>query len=151
MLWKLEARSPKCSGTESLSPKFTRSVWKGCHFHNIFCNVCSSKQFCFWSGAGWVCGSPAYASVNSNYDSEVTIYCTLLALQICFLLSEKSMRSNPPPWARAIFRGSRSSCTIPTLWRSCTNLYTWYLQEIMYRQWQQLHGHDICCLPLWSA
>ena len=63
---------------------------------------------------------------------------TFLSLQICLLLCEKLIRRNPPPWTRAIFRGLRSSCIIPIVWRSCTSLYTWDLEEVVSPIWEQL-------------
>ena len=117
----------------AFSPQVYTSL-KGCGLHNRFRNACSSEHLCFRTGAGWgACGSSPY-SMSANIKRKVITYHTLLSLQICFLLSEKSMRRNPPPWTRTTFRGSRSPCIIPILWRSCTNLYTLALGEIMYNQ-----------------
>ena len=63
--------------------------------------------------------------VSATVKIKVVIYCTLHSLQMHFLLSEKSMRQNPHPWTHTTFQGLRSPCIMPTLWRSCNNLYTW--------------------------
>jgi hypothetical protein len=54
-------------------------------------------------------------SMSATMREQATIYCTVFSLQVCFLLSEKSIRQNPPPSVRITFRGSRSQCTIPIL------------------------------------
>ena len=73
-------------------------------------------------------------SMSATMREQAIIFCTMFSLQICFLLSVKSMRRNPPPGARITFQGSTSPCMTPILWRSCANLYTWALQEILYQR-----------------
>ena len=53
--------------------------------------------------------------IVSYYErtSDHILYCTMFSLQVCFLLSEKSIRQSLPPSARITSRGSRSPCTIP--------------------------------------
>ena len=53
--------------------------------------------------------------MSATMREQAVIDCTMFSLQICFLLSEKSMRRNPPPGARIIFRGSTSPCAIRIL------------------------------------
>jgi len=62
------------------------------------------NHFCFWTGAGW-----GFTNLFQSQQllREVITYCTLISLQICFLLSEKLMRRNPPLWTRTTFRGAR--------------------------------------------
>ena len=57
-------------------------------------------------------------SMSATMRERAIIFCTMFSLQICFLLSVKSMRRNPPPGARITFRGSTSPCMTPILWRS---------------------------------
>src|SRR5260370_12235615 len=56
------------------------------------------------------CANGRPISMLVTIRGQVIIYCTMFSLQICFLLSEKSMRRNPPPGARITFQGSRSPC-----------------------------------------
>jgi hypothetical protein len=70
--------------------------------------------------------------------------CTWRSLQMCFLLSEKLMRRNPPPRTRTMFRGSRSLCTIPMPGRFFTKPYICSL-AIVYCQDKTI---IFICLPV---
>ena len=120
---KKKTRNPGATH-QHLHPKFISR--RGCRFHKHFRNVCSSEHICYWDVAAWYV---------SNQVSEMH---TLLPLQVCLVLSEKSMRQSPPLRARAIFRGSRSPWIIPIRWRSRTNVYNWDLARNRHHQWEAI-------------